>query len=839
MSLFRTANRRFFYRHPRHLLLTVLGIALGVGIMTGIDLSLASARRAFELSLDAVAGKTTHQVVAAAGSLDEALYVRLRTEQGMRDIAPLVEGYVVCRGQTLRLLGVDPLAEKALRGRFEQAADAVLARLLSEPDTVLLARATAERLKLRAGDSLPLLSAGKPHTATLVGLIEGNGAADPALEGLLLADIATAQEILGRIGRIDRIDVVLPADPAAETRLRAALPAGAVLRSASGRNTAALRMTEAFATNLKAMSALALLVGMFLIYNTMTFNVLRRRPLLATLRVLGVTRGQILGEILLEAAALGLLGAFIGLGLALLAAQGLLQLVTRTINDVYFVLTVTQLLVSPAALAQGALTGVAAAVLASLPPALEAAGSKPIAAQRRSVLERSTRRLLPWMTLAGIGLSLIAYGLLNLPDSSLALAIAGVFCLMLGYSFLTPPLVAALVAGAARCAAAWGMLLPRLALRGIAGTLSRTGVAAAALTLSLAASIGTGVMIHSFRTAVEEWLDQILQADIHISLPTTPDRASDTLAPQLIEQLRKLPGVARVSSGLRVFVETALGGGELLVLDPAYPDRPAFRFKYEDGARVWRDFQSKEALLVSEPYASRHRLKIGDRLTLNTGLGAESLPIRGIFFDYRSDQGVIVMHRRLYDRLWGGGGISSLGLYLAPGADLNAVKEQVYLRLSGGQRPMVRSNREIRAASLAVFDRTFTVTQVLRLQALAVAFIGILSALLALQAERTRELAILRALGLTPGQLRGLVLLQTGFLGLLAGVLALPLGFLLGLALVRVVNLRSFGWSMDLALPAGVFVEAVLLAVAAALLAGIYPARRAARMPPATALREE
>jgi putative ABC transport system permease protein len=383
------------------------------------------------------------------------------------------------------------------------------------------------------------------------------------------------------------------------------------------------------------------------------------------------------------------------------------------------------------------------------------------------------------------------------------------------------------------------MVLPRLALRGIAGTLSRTGIAVAALTLSVAASVGTGVMIHSFRMAVAQWLEQILQADLYIALPSIPGRASETLPPGVLDQARKLAGVTRVSSGRRVFVETSLGASELLVLEPAYTDRPAFRFKYEDGARIWRDFQTEDAVLISEPYASRHRLKVGDHLILYTGQGAASLPVRGIFFDYRSDQGIVLMHRRLYDRLWRDSGISSLGLYLTPGADVNAVKDEVYQKLSSERQLVVRSNREIRAASLELFDRTFTVTQVLRLQALGVAFIGILSALLALQTERTRELAILRAIGLTPGQLKILVLLQTGLLGLCAGMLALPLGFLVGLALVRVINLRSFGWSMDLALPAGAFVEAVLLAVVAALLAGIYPAWRAARIPPAEALREE
>lgn len=839
MSVFRTANRRFFRRHPRHLLLTVLGIALGVSIMTGIDLSIESTRKAFELSMNAIVGRTTHHILANSGSLDERLYPQLRIGRDLHNIAPVIEGYVSSRDETLRVLGIDPFAETSVRGRFQRSAQTVLARLLGEADTVLLARATAERLGLRAGDRLPLNSPAGTHTVTVLGTIEGEGPADPALEGLMLADIATAQEILDRIGHLDRIDVILPDDPGAEARLRAALPADVVLQSAGGRNTAAVRMTEAFSTNLKALSTLALLVGMFMIYNAVTFNLLQRRPLLATLRVLGVTRGQLLGEILFEAGALGAIGALVGVALALLAAQGLLHLVTRTINDVYFVLTVTHLFIAPAALAKGILIGVAAALLASLPPALEAAWSKPAAAQRRSLLEMRARRLLPWVALTGTALLGLSYALLSRAESSLRLAIVGVFFLLLGYGLLTPALVTALTTGAARWSGAWDTILPRLALRGIAGTLSRTGVAVAALTLSIAASVGTGVMVHSFRVAVTGWLEQILQADIYISLPSVPGRASETLPPQLLDRARKLAGVERVSTGRRVFVETSQGTSELLVLDPADADRPPFRFKYQEGSKVWQEFRSRDAVLISEPYASRHRLRVGDRLALHTERGDRSLPVLGIFFDYRSEQGVIVMHRRLYDRLWHDSGISSLGLYLAPGADVNAVKEEVYRKLSGERRPVVRSNREIRKASLELFDRTFTVTRVLRLQALAVAFIGILSALLAVQTERSRELAILRAIGLTPGELKALVLLQTGFLGLCAGLLSLPLGFLTGLALVRVINLRSFGWSMDLALPAGAFIEAVLLAVVSALLAGIYPAWRAARIPPAVALREE
>ena len=247
-----------------------------------------------------------------------------------------------------------------------------------------------------------------------------------------------------------------------------------------------------------------------------------------------------------------------------------------------------------------------------------------------------------------------------------------------------------------------------------------------------------------------------------------------------------------------------------------------------------------KAVFVSEPYAQRHHLKVGDSFELVTDSGPITLPVAGIFFDYRSDQGLIVMHRSLYDRLWKDGANTSVGLYLKAGFDLEKIRQEVGLILSSQQQPLVvRSNREIRAASLDTFERTFAITQVLRLLAVGVAFVGILSALMAFQYERRRELAVLRATGLTPAQAGWLVLLQTGFMGLTAGLLSIPLGLAVAVALVRVINLRSFGWTMDLAVSLPPLFAAITLAVFAALLAGLYPAYQVMRVEPSAALREE
>jgi putative ABC transport system permease protein len=197
------------------------------------------------------------------------------------------------------------------------------------------------------------------------------------------------------------------------------------------------------------------------------------------------------------------------------------------------------------------------------------------------------------------------------------------------------------------------------------------------------------------------------------------------------------------------------------------------------------------------------------------------------------------MERAVFARYWDQPQTDALGFYLAPGYEAEQVAAALRRQAAGEQQVLVYSNRALREASLATFDRTFRVTQVLRLLAVAVAFVGILSALMALQLERGRDLAVLRATGLTPRQVWGLVIGETTLMGLLAGLLSLPLGVIQALVLIYVINRRSFGWTMQTWLSPEVFIEALLLALGAALLAGLYPAWRMARTRPALALREE
>jgi putative ABC transport system permease protein len=821
--------------HPWQTWLSIIGIALGVTVIVAVDLANQSARKAFLLSAESLTGKATHQLVGGPDGIPERFYRELRIDRGVHHSSPLVQGLVKLGPERLRLIGVDPLADAGFRQFVPELSSNAARRLLTEYATVLLSSITAERLGLGVGDRLEVTIAGRPVTLHIVGLLQGDNPA--VLEGLLLADISTAQEVLDRAGRLDRIDLILTPEQA--RTLEPKLPPGLWLEVPESRTRVMMEMVEAFQTNLAAMSLLALLVGAFLIYNTMTFSVLRRRHTLATLRILGVTRQSLFRLLLLEAAVLGVIGTALGLGLGVLISHYLIQLVTRTINDLYFVLTVNQLFVAPELLLKGSLIGISVTLLAALAPAVEAAGTVPVNALRRSQLERRVHHGLPWVALLGSITLLAGMLLVRQEDNGLIGGFVGLFLIIAGYSLMMPLVVTLL--GRLSNQLAHGGLLIRFALRGISANLSRTGLSIAALSVAVAATLGVSIMISSFRSTVADWLTYTLRSDIYVSALSSRSNGSDgALLPDTRALIDAVPGVAETSGGRRTTINSEFGQTDLMAIDVATLSNKGFQFVNPPLADVWPRYRRGELVLISEPYAFRHRLETGDSLLLHTPRGALTLPIGGVFYDYGSDQGLISLAQAAYAELWGDVAFSTIGVFLRPGADSERVSEEIRQALDPLQQDVsIRSNRQIRDYSMGIFDRTFAITQVLRLLVIGVAFVGVLSALMALQLERTREQAVLRATGVTPGQISRLTLLQTGLMGLYAGLLALPLGWLMSEVLIEVINRRSFGWSIMTRLPPEAPFEALFLALAAALLAGLYPAWRMGKVQPARALREE
>lgn len=848
----RTLNRvawRHLLRHPWQSALMILGITLGVAVAVAIDLANSSASRAFDLSTESVTGKATHLIAGNPTGLDETLFAKLLRSGIPVPMAPVLTSYISSPqlGENLiQLLGVDAFAEASFRNYLATDESGLalsdLVAFLTRPGALLISDSLAQRYGLKQGDTLVIQSEGRQVQGFIAGLLQpSDSLSRRALDTLVLADIATAQEITGRNGKLDRIDLILP-DPDPENyrqKIIDLLPRDARLMPVEARTGSIEQMTSAFRVNLTALSLLALVVGLFLIYNTMTFSVVQRRPLFGTLRCLGVTRGEIFWLVVGEAFIVGLIGAILGSALGVLMGQGAIRLVTQTINDLFFVVTVQGVQIPPSSLVKGILLGILATVFTAAPPAWEAATVQPRAALSRSGLEVKARKAVKFAALFGILFCLAGGLVLLLPTKNLVISFSGTFAIMTGFAMLAP-LVTLLIARwfVPLAGKIWGSL-GRMAPRNAINSLSRTSVAVAALMVAVSVTIGVSLMVSSFRYTVIIWLEQVLQGDIYITAPSLiATQSSAPIDPRVIEQVTGFPGVNTVLMLRSVDVDSPQG--------PVHIAASSNTHVAEERTFLSQDFTSIEineklaqgAVVVSEPFANRLKIPLHNGIIeLYTDQGLHKFPVIGIYYDYASTRGTVQMSLDVYRKYWKDDSVTSIALRLDNGIDPDETSNQLLGQLSKIQFLQIRPNKSLRDEVLVVFDRTFAITGALQLLATIVAFVGVLSALLSLELERQREFGILRAIGLTARQLWSLVMIETGLLGFVAGLLALPTGYVLSLILIFIINKRSFGWTLQMHVLPEPFIQAIALAVAAALLAGIYPSYRMSKMLTVEAMR--
>jgi len=835
LTLFKV-SWRYLLGHLWQSTLMVIGIMLGVAVVIGVDMANESASQAFDLSTTALTGRATHYISAGSQGLDEDVYVDLRRRGVEFPAAPIITAYGTSPqlgNGTLQLLGVDPFVESPFRNYLVSEGGIPVGELtgfLTQPNSVLVSQEQAERYSLGLGSEIQIEYAGNSYPSTVVGLLQtGDSLSRRALSELLLVDIATAQEITGKMGVLDRVDLILPEDGAQViSDLQAQLPTGVRVLPVEARDGIIKEMTRAFRVNLTALSLLAMVVALFLIYNTMTFSVTQRRALFGILRSLGVTRREVFLMVVTEALGVGVVGALLGTILGILMGRGTVALVTQTINDLFFVTTVREIPIPVISLIKGNLLGIVATFITAAFPAWEAVSIPPRTAISRSGLESKARKVVPWIGLSGVVAILIGTGVLFISTDSLVVSFAGTFAIVIGLAMLTPLVTIWLMSAIARITQRiWGAL-GRMAPREVINSISRTSIAVAALMIAVAVTIGVSLMVSSFRMTVVTWLDQILHGDIYVSVPgATVSQPTYPLNPGVIPILENWGGVARVDLLQTALVDSPNGpiqisannnpndGLEQIYMSTEYPIN-----------EIWSAVQ-QGAIMISEPLANRLDLPLhGAELALYTEKGLRTFPVAGIYYDYSSTQGNAIMALDVYRQYWMDENITAAAIILEPGADLDAVTQGLQTRLADVQSLLVRPNQALRMDTLEIFDRTFAITGALQIMTTMVAFVGVLSAMMSLQLEKRRQLGILRAIGLTARQLWTLVVLETGLMGSVAGLFAMPTGYVLALILVYIINRRSFGWTLQMQVESGAFLQAFVIAVSASLLAGLYPARR-------------
>ena len=853
MTLFRQFIVRALRRDPARGVVTVAGLTLGVAVVVAIRLANTASVRGFETALDVVAGRTSLEIVGAGVGVPEEQLAGMGWLREHGRVSPVIDRNARLEtpdgaGRRLRVLGVDVLRDRPFREyqllRFSRQGRPPRPRelldVLLDPASIVLTERFARRHGIDVGAPVRLVVGDAVHEMTVRGLLLDQGPARVVDGRLALLDIAAAQWRFDGLGWVDRVELQLfdaSAVDDVERAIAARLPGGLRVQRPSQRGRQVERMLAAFHFNLSALSWIALVVGLFLVYNTVAVSVISRRAEIGVLRALGATRRLVLGLFLGEAAVLAALAAALGAPVGWGLARAAVALTSTTVNTLY---VTSQAVVPPPGAADLALAGAVAiplALVAAAMPAAEAAGVTPIAAVRppdggtdRGRFPRRAAVAAAGLFGAGAWLSTLdAVG--GLPVFGLAAALAVVF----GAAALVPVLLEGLRRRGRALLAGRFRVEGLLAHANLSAAVSRLAVSVAALVVSLAMLAAIAIMVGSFRETVAYWVGQTLQADLFVAVADGGRIGSGAgISAAAERRIASHPAVVAVD-GFRT-VDLPYGpDGDLIVLGAGrfdvLLDHGALLFKAPaDGAAALRQAMGADAVAVSESFAIKHRAAVGDRLELDTPRGRRPFRVAAVYYDYSSDRGIVVMDEKTFARHYGPRRPGGLTLYLASDADPEAVRDELLAAAGADHRLFIRTNRTLRAEVLRIFDATFAITYALQAIAIVVAILGVAATLLTLVLERRRELAVLRLVGAGRPVIRRMVVIEAAMIGLVSQGVGLAVGVVLSLILIYVINVQSFGWTIQFHLPLGFLAQSTVLIAVTTALAGLYPARVASQV---------
>ncbi len=826
---------------PVRALLTVLAVALGVGVVVAIDLAGQAATGSFNSSLESLTGKGDLLITGTAG-VPESLLGKLVQLPYNLQFAPRLEDFasVNGKGEAVPFIGLDLIA---LGQQAKQ-----LVKSSGSPDLPFSDGNpiwTGSALGLHSGERVRLLINDALKEFTVAGVLQTEGE-QLGEANVIVADIGLAQQVTGKTGKLDTIDVQIPPGSSFDKWrgvLEKQLPPGISVQPQGSRTDENRKMLSAFRWNLRVLSYIALVVGAFLIYNTIAISVVRRRSDIGILRALGAARAMILTGFLAEAALFAVCGSLLGLLLGRVLAIGAVRLIGTTVSALYVSSQPAPIELNAVTASTGIALGIAISLLAAFSPALGAARVHPAEAMARgreeyvAAIRSGPRAMLSLVLFAG------AAALSQLPPihRTPIFAYLAVLLLIVGTAAIIPSLVGLFVGSTQQLIGKLLGVEALLAARSLNASLGRISVLAAALATAVAMTASVAIMVGSFRETVAVWMDNQLKADFY--LRPAGSAAADqhpTMSPGIADAIEKLPGVQSVDRfrAYPIFYEglpATLAGGESS--RPGVASSTRF-LPGENEHEILAKLPTGDYAVVSEPFANKHNIKVGSNVSLALGGAKRTFQVLGIYYDYSTERGYIVLDRRTLLKYLPDRAESNLALYLRPGANAAAVRSVIDSVLTG-RAVLVFSNSTLRKAAIATFDRTFRITYALEAVAVIVAVMGIAGALLAMIIDRRREFALLRFLGAARWQVRKVILCEAGLLGLLANGIGLALGTVLSLILIFVINKQSFGWTIQFHWPVAVLLSVLTGVYAATVLAGLYPARTALRMNAIDVIHEE
>ena len=841
LTLLRQISIPEYRKHLLRYSLTLLGIVLGVAIFAAVRSANSSLRLALRNTIDQIAGKAVLQVTAGQAGVPESALDEVRSVRGVRAAVPIIEAVVrtteASQGNIL-ILGVDLTGDRSMRdytleGDEEAVSDPLV--FLAQPDSVIISREFAARNHLKENDTLELIAAVGNKTFTVRGIMAPRGMAKAFGGNIGVMDIYSAQFVFGRGRSFDRIDVALE-DGAriddARPRIQARLGPGYRIEPPLRRGKQTESLMEAFSQGLFFSSVMALLVGLFIIFNAFSVSVTQRRVQIGILRALGVTRSQIRNLFLGESLLLGLAGSIAGIAGGIFLGRGMMLFMAKLVEETYGVrVAVESLHLDPFWSFFSFAMGLGASIIGAYLPARAAARVDPALALQKGkfqILFLGENRSRRWVGLLLLSICM-ALGYTRWSEIlQVQLVLFG--ALFVSFTLLVPAL-SHFLAGLLRRPMRWAFGMEgRLAADSLLQAPRRTSATVAALMFSLSFVISVACLSASIKTSMMKWVESAINSDLFVSASESLTARTFQFPEEMGEALRKIPGVRQVDS-VRILILDYKDAAPMLI--SIEMDQYLRRGKplMEEGRveDLLPGMLGRNGVLISNNFARLHHLGRGDRILLDTPTGRHEFQVVGVQVDYSSDGGSLVIDRQVYKRLWKDDRVDTFDIMVETGYDPDAVKREIQRRFANQRNVFVLTNGDMRAEILRLTDQFMAMTYVQLLVAVLVAILGIVNSLTVSITERRREIGIVRALGGERGRIRKSIYLEAacvGFVGTLLGIFG---GSTMGYYVVRTFGAAVNGWIFPYEFPAGMVLGLFPGVLLVSLMAAWYPSSLAVK----------
>jgi putative ABC transport system permease protein len=829
--------------HPLRVALTTLGIALGVAVFFAIRTGNTTLLDSLRGTVEKLAGKATLEITAGESGFPEKVLDTVRATPGVQLAEPVIETVVqtpYADEGTLMVLGVDTTGDQQLRDyQFDRAQTQISDPLvfLAQPNSILLSRTFAERHGLKVGDKLPLFASDGKKEFTVQGTFKPIGVGQVFGGNIAVMDVYSAQAVFHRGRKFDRIDLMnSPSAPveAVQQSLRDELPAGVHVDRPEVRGQELENAVTAMRVGILITSFVALLVGVYIIFNSFTIAVNQRWKEIGILRAVGVEQGNVTRMFLCEALLMGAIGSLVGIVAGFFLASAANRVMRGMVAAVYGVVATA----APAAwhfnlCALAFVLGVAASMIGAWYPARGAACLDPAMALH-NIEARQRESSLGWKRIgSGVLLILAGSALVYWTPRRLGLPIQFAFAaiVLLGLTMVLPKLVLWSAYGLRPILNGLGGSEGALAVDAMIQTPRRSAGTVGALMVGLMFVFSTESYIQSYRQMIDRWMNQVLNADLFVATSTMLRSTSYHFTEDLGRHIAALPGVSRVEN---VRFTAIPYRGDTAAVNAIEMDGFLERSLGAIGGVDPRSIRDKlirgEGALVSRNFSTRWGQAIGATLALDSPNGSLTLPILGFLDDYRSEKGTIFMDRALYKKYWNDDAVDFVDVDLNPGVDQLAMKSEVERLTAGSFHAFVYTNAEFKSWISSLVDQFFTLNYMQLIVAVLIAILGIVNTLLISVSDRRREIGIVRAIGGLRSQIKKLVLLEAVAVAVVGVIVGSIAGVLNTVFMSHTVSVVLVGYSVPFHFPWEFVLLSVPVVTVVSLAAGWWPARNAACM---------